>query len=229
MGNSWGEIWKPFFTSVHPHVHGELLFCAFSPCLTIGSSPRAWGTHNHPQIWLMRVRFIPTCMGNSDFSGTSLNNATVHPHVHGELSVNGIIPDLVRGSSPRAWGTLSHRQFYLIDRRFIPTCMGNSYTNGILAAIPAVHPHVHGELKSVSPLKPECLGSSPRAWGTPGRLGAHDPEEGFIPTCMGNSRGWRTGLPSRSVHPHVHGELHRRDRWPAMSGGSSPRAWGTRS
>ena len=131
---------------------------------------------------------------------------SVHPHVHGELSVSAARSWSGVGSSPRAWGTLPFFRLVLRSSRFIPTCMGNSPTRPARRRGPPVHPHVHGEL-SVLRVSPwgDC-GSSPRAWGTRRRevyIDARDrfiPRHGelvtkalpvallrLIPTCMGNS------------------------------------------
>ena len=106
MGNSRDassfEDGKP----VHPHVHGELRqYCDYTKRV-FGSSPRAWGTHHTPFQKQHPFRFIPTCMGNSFFSTYYPTKKTVHPHVHGELSVTETFNRVCAGSSPRAWGTL---------------------------------------------------------------------------------------------------------------------------
>ena len=51
--------------AVHPHVCGEQQDAANASPLTLGSSPRVWGTapKTRPQHW--KSRFIPTCVGNS--------------------------------------------------------------------------------------------------------------------------------------------------------------------
>ena len=65
MGNSAEVAVPPEPDSVHPHVHGELpTSFQWSPSM-IGSSPRAWGTHNYENGIARFYRFIPTCMGNS--------------------------------------------------------------------------------------------------------------------------------------------------------------------
>jgi len=85
MGNSRVTLSVADMVPVHPHVHGELVFAVVAILLVIGSSPRAWGTHNEHKSEMMLVRFIPTCMGNSWVVGFAPRFMTVHPHVHGEL------------------------------------------------------------------------------------------------------------------------------------------------
>ena len=49
----------------------------------------------------------------------------------------------------------------------------------------------------------------------------------FIPTGVGNSRGWHLGNNRASVHPHGRGELLEDSARSTLNSGSSPRAWGT--
>jgi len=65
-------------------------------------------------------------MGNSKPDDATPDLAAVHPHVHGELYLQGDRCNAEIGSSPRAWGTLQPRKTEGQAGRFIPTCMGNS-------------------------------------------------------------------------------------------------------
>jgi len=56
--------------------------------------------------------------------------------------------------------------YNIAERRFIPTCMGNSVTQCYDLVIFSVHPHVHGELEDRVQEIAFRIGSSPRAWGT---------------------------------------------------------------
>ncbi len=111
-----------------------------------------------------------------------------------------------------------------------------------------VHPHACGELIKTAPLTSQCVGSSPRMWGTQDRLDYLRGRRRFIPTHVGNSsvftrpesalygsspRMWGT-LSCRSfrngdfpVHPHACGELMLICMFIIMIIGSSPRMWGT--
>jgi len=207
MGNSRLSLTGDTGTTVHPHVHGELMTQTIRPGKKLGSSPRAWGTRKL-EAYLREA-------------------AAVHPHVHGELlpSLNWLFCPV--GSSPRAWGTplvVSYQKFPL---RFIPTCMGNSGGSMPSSRAISVHPHVHGELTVSSTSGTSAAGSSPRAWGTLRRGAGVDDQDRFIPTCMGNSPAGPWAPASGSVHPHVHGELWIWWFSVYVMGGSSPRAWGT--
>ena len=75
---------------------------------------------------MKRIRFIPTCMGNSSMVLSPVSRSSVHPHVHGELLSVGYTRNDIFGSSPRAWGTQCIDTHIIGNNRFIPTCMGNS-------------------------------------------------------------------------------------------------------
>ena len=49
-----------------------------------GSSPRAWGIHIATALFKLRLRFIPTCVGNTIEALRDQLNKAVHPHVRGE-------------------------------------------------------------------------------------------------------------------------------------------------
>ena len=166
MGNSLGDGRQASLRPVHPHVHGELAPPQVHRSSAHGSSPRAWGTPNLRQTRRVVLRFIPTCMGNSDRCEGAERVIPVHPHVHGELRISTCDFTVFAGSSPRAWGTLGFA--FAIDSlpRFIPTCMGNSLRDEHHPVGQAVHPHVHGELSTSLIALLVVAGSSPRAWGT---------------------------------------------------------------
>ena len=166
-------------------------------------------------------------MGNASRSTRAITTASVHPHVHGERIRIRRLEFYRRGSSPRAWGTPATGYNSIVQKRFIPTCMGNAVLSSLVPVLMAVHPHVHGERCVLHVDSEVADGSSPRAWGTLACNVCARPLRRFIPTCMGNALGFVSARTLRSVHPHVHGE--RRDqtgRGSALTG-SSPRAWGT--
>ncbi|EEB34867.1 hypothetical protein DESPIG_00190 [Desulfovibrio piger ATCC 29098] len=84
-------------------------------------------------------------MGNTHPARSSGSPAPVHPHVRGEY-IDHLLPlHAVPGSSPRAWGILRAGALLEDQRRFIPTCVGNTARTEALARRRAVHPHVRGE------------------------------------------------------------------------------------
>ena len=115
----------------------------------------------------------------------------VHPHVRGEH--RGLCSMLMSriGSSPRAWGTLAAPPLHLAGWRFIPTCVGNTWSNNADGRGETVHPHVRGEHSARWGRLIGLGGSSPRAWGTRVHLALAPVVERFIPTCVGNTSGFR--------------------------------------
>ena len=112
--------------SVHPHMRGELIAAERRGPRKHGSSPHAWGTRCPPVRKGCYTRFIPTCVGNSLHHHATHQNASVHPHMRGELDRRMAGTKRRSGSSPHAWGTLYWMVDRCRDRRFIPTCVGNS-------------------------------------------------------------------------------------------------------
>ena len=134
------------------------------------------------------VRFIPTYMGNARLTLQAWQNPTVHPHVHGERATTYSITTTPDGSSPRTWGTRGIRQRPYLAGRFIPTYMGNAHHMTLHILPLSVHPHVHGERRTVDAILSPRGGSSPRTWGTHILLPGERLPDRFIPTYMGNAR-----------------------------------------
>ena len=167
--------------AVHPHVRGE--------------HTRSIQSHER----LVRIRFIPTCVGNTSAMRSYeivREIQPVHPHVRGE-HIKAADYSWTRcsgcGSSPRAWGTRSWPG---------PTaqrsCCGGSspraWGTHFSAAVAdklyiSVHPHVRGEHIMA-------------------RFNEIQTRTRFIPTCVGNTRMASTR------------------RCTIFASGSSPRAWG---
>ena len=106
--------------------------------------------------------------------------------------------------------------------------MGNASTLFSSICVVSVHPHGCGERHSHLTNVLDCLGSSPRVWGTQDRKNPRNPKPRFIPTGVGNAGIVPAMTSICSVHPHGCGE--RINRWyeEQKSVGSSPRVWGTR-
>ena len=130
------------------------------------------------------------------------------------------------GSSPHAWGILPGRIAFRLPGRFIPTCVGNTFQLDRLPARPPVHPHMRGEYHTTAEAWGGEDGSSPHAWGIRGRFPTSWPFPRFIPTCVGNTGGKKSGRSSLSVHPHMRGEYVVTVAPAEQDIGSSPHAWG---
>ena len=125
------------------------------------------------------------------------------------------------------WGTLPGQRRALIQRRFIPTCVGNIVQKEMIVREAAVHPHVCGEHELFFCQGRHIFGSSPRVWGTSESMYFDTSEDRFIPTCVGNMEYAWTYSTKSSVHPHVCGEHFFAVYYTVSSYGSSPRVWGT--
>ena len=206
MGNGGTCCWLMPVSSVHPHAYGERIAPRVAVGAGSGSSPRIWGTGGAIPIFCDDERFIPTHMGNGFAMRTAKSCAPVHPHAYGERVPTAMPASTNNGSSPRIWGTGTQQSAQELQKRFIPTHMGNGSSPIFWLALVAVHPHAYGERGGFSnPIK-NIGGSSPRIWGT--EVIRHWPalERRFIPTHMGNGSvaGWPTT--KGAVHPHAYGE-----------------------
>ena len=149
MGNACTCISTTSVRAVHPHVHGERASIDAAHWLLGGSSPRTWGTLLHLTQLCHRYRFIPTYMGNAPSAHGRALPVQVHPHVHGERQVGSSRTGSAVGSSPRTWGTLETHANRAPHDRFIPTYMGNALHLEQHGLVQPVHPHVHGERRTM--------------------------------------------------------------------------------
>ena len=60
---------------------------------------------NHLLLNILRVRFIPTCVGNGTRPVPARWGSSVHPHMRGERVQDELASGRIDGSSPRVWGT----------------------------------------------------------------------------------------------------------------------------
>ncbi len=227
VGNIFREVLCCHVSPVHPHVCGEHDLKKYYSTTIGGSSPRVWGTSQLSGLRRIRVRFIPTCVGNIPSPGCRKSSRPVHPHVCGEHLGEGESPMHSVGSSPRVWGTSCGGGLGRGVIRFIPTCVGNIVVQGIPDIDILVHPHVCGE--HMKPLFSSLSGggSSPRVWGTYWSNLQFGIKERFIPTCVGNIIAWPLHATKQPVHPHVCGEHFAACSRATYLAGSSPRVWGT--
>ena len=136
---------------------------------------------------MMRLRFIPTHVGNTVKTTYVAKVRSVHPHTRGEhVSSYTHTRDTV-GSSPHTWGTRRLAYDRFDGARFIPTHVGNTIPGDITVILTPVHPHTRGEHLLTFKTCITICGSSPHTWGTP--TGAMPPTPGprFIPTHVGNT------------------------------------------
>ena len=152
-----------------------------------GSPPRVWGIRFRVRLAGSRVRFTPTCVGNTIHSVIDFIAHLVHPHVCGEYETINEKIDNIAGSPPRVWGIPIVTFVVCCAFRFTPTCVGN--TRGRIAGShqPAVHPHVCGEYVYRRFGGSWAGGSPPRVWGIPLNEWLRRKWLRFTPTCVGNT------------------------------------------
>ena len=186
VGNTFAALMRSSRSSVHPHMRGEYDQRVIRAVAAYGSSPHAWGIR----------------AGGPQGPG----GCPVHPHMRGEYFLWTRSPQPCDGSSPHAWGIPPCRRPGCGQRRFIPTCVGNTESEKRLTRHGSVHPHMRGEYPwpQVTARKP--CGSSPHAWGIPNDTLTHMRSFRFIPTCVGNTPPGGMTTCARSVHPHMRGE-----------------------
>ena len=148
--------------------------------------------------------------------------------MRGEYPVCGMSGDRSVGSSPHAWGILCGNGAREAQRRFIPTCVGNTRCGRTCRDPWPVHPHMRGEYVILALYGLISAGSSPHAWGIPVFNAGRLPGFRFIPTCVGNTCVLTRDPGTASVHPHMRGEYSSLSRGMTPSTGSSPHAWGIR-
>ena len=105
VGNIPSTPALPAAISVHPHGCGEHIAPDGSDYACTGSSPRVWGTYGVIGPVTVKVRFIPTGVGNICRQGKIPGYLSVHPHGCGEHRFLSGTLFLHVGSSPRVWGT----------------------------------------------------------------------------------------------------------------------------
>ena len=115
----------------------------------------------------------------------------------------------------------------MVQRRFIPTGVGNTWQIRAIEFQYPVHPHGRGEHDQGASSRVDGFGSSPRAWGTHQYSRTWRWLRRFIPTGVGNTEHHTPAMDSEPVHPHGRGEHYCSRLILNLSDGSSPRAWGT--
>ena len=126
VGNTSGRQSSGAHRPVHPHACGEHAPEGRDKAEAVGSSPRMWGTRTYVIPYCIRMRFIPTHVGNTARAASRRKTTAVHPHACGEHAVPASRPAHKAGSSPRMWGTPRHTVPRGALHRFIPTHVGNT-------------------------------------------------------------------------------------------------------
>ena len=126
VGNTRCHRTMRWRTSAHPHACGEYAACEAMYESYRGSSPRVWGILKKGDALGLRIRFIPTRVGNTRAAPAAILPGTVHPHACGEYGPGRVQMTGSVGSSPRVWGIRQTAEGREGRGRFIPTRVGNT-------------------------------------------------------------------------------------------------------
>jgi len=85
------------------------------------------------------------------------------------------------------WGIPCGPPVLVLEDRFIPTDVGNTYPTWSNDIGFSVHPHGCGEYRVAAAPHLFQFGSSPRMWGILEKLKTEKQSERFIPTDVGNT------------------------------------------
>ncbi len=150
----------------------------------------------------------------------------VYPHAGGGTSTPPTYVVPTGGLSPRGWGNHDAAPLAGVDDGSIPTRVGEPHDATPWEAVEGVYPHAGGGTGKGGDTLHPAAGLSPRGWGN--HIGAPEgqPQEGSIPTRVGEpSPSGKTSI-SVEVYPHAGGGTAGR-AWSAwLSEGLSPRGWG---
>ena len=161
--------------AVYPHTCGEHATPVRPGRLQGGLSPHLWGTQIPYRQATVRLRFIPTPVGNTPRARPLRRSAPVYPHTCGEHVHTPIMRLSRPGLSPHLWGTRVIAVPSEPHFRFIPTPVGNTTRPGPPHNESTVYPHTCGEYGWRRPLArslsvyPHTCGEHPPRWQS-GRL-----------------------------------------------------------
>ena len=176
-----------------------------------------------------RLRFSPSCEGQTKFTKRKKKSAAIHPLLRGADKQHSVQIPTELDSSPPARGRHQKHIVYQPDSRFIPSCEGQTFGKIQYYYRETIHPLLRGaDSQSV----PEFLrqhDSSPPARGRPVFQIRPAVVLRFIPSCEGQTsraRGRKIVLP---IHPLLRGADCYSDNMGQLQDDSSPPAKGRRS
>ena len=176
------------------------------PPSSVGSSPRARGTHRPKALAMAAARFIPAGAGNATRHASRELPKPVHPRGRGERVPPWRRSRNLIGSSPRARGTLRDPGRAHSHRRFIPAGAGNAPNGRFQDQRFSVHPRGRGERIGLFLNRFDVFGSSPRARGTLLDVLLGELVARFIPAGAGNAWSPPCRTCRSTVHPRGRGE-----------------------
>ena len=129
----------------HPRLRGEYQNQEKRLTCSLGSSPLARGIQLLKIRFLLSMRIIPACAGNTWVLRFNCRVDRDHPRLRGEYYKNFWNCSIVVGSSPLARGIPIKNEFQAYKNRIIPACAGN--TSELSSSSPSSkdHPRLRGE------------------------------------------------------------------------------------
>ena len=144
-GNTFSATPTPTSTGDHPRACGEHVVVELVPCVSLGSSPRMWGTHHTRPVRGRGTGIIPAYAGNTESSSWRQCPTRDHPRVCGEHMMSLRFIPCDPGSSPRMRGTLAGCEVQVSVRGIIPAYAGNTFFALATISGRRDHPRVCGE------------------------------------------------------------------------------------
>ena len=117
----------------HPNACGDKWYRDFKFPFARGSSPRVWGQATATEVSTNLSGIIPTRVGTSDRNACRVCKRWDHPHACGDKQDNVEETKQRLGSSPRVWGQVLDYCSGCFEYGIIPTRVGTSRYNGLLA------------------------------------------------------------------------------------------------
>ena len=215
------------YCRVYPHVCGAATSGSYIRTGLGGLSPRVWGSPAAHGRHIVRVRSIPTCVGQPGPGERAARSGPVYPHVCGAASCGRAGDRRGRGLSPRVWGSQRGRGSNKRTAGSIPTCVGQPSWLSFCKPFRKVYPHVCGAANPTRRTIIRHRGLSPRVWGSQDLTDCLGKCIRSIPTCVGQPS--LSGLNRRMhrVYPHVCGAANGGKSISGLPYGLSPRVWGS--
>ncbi len=171
-----------------------------------GSPPRAWGRLNLARLHRRTRRITPTGVGTATPPAARAPTQTDHPHGRGDGNATRSARPHADGSPPRAWGRRKAARPVEARMRITPTGVGTASRPRTWRRRPADHPHGRGDGRLRAEGEAAAIGSPPRAWGRPVRVGCIPFARRITPTGVGTAGPPARGCAAQSDHPHGRGD-----------------------
>ncbi len=172
---------------VYPRVCGGIGLPFITMVNCQGLSPRVRGNLAAIQSYLLWLRSIPACAGESRECEASLDVIRVYPRVCGGIPSQRAPDAGLGGLSPRVRGNLTAVGFCLFLLRSIPACAGESRPGVAHRVAQRVYPRVCGGICRGRCRRRPGQGLSPRVRGNQAYAGIAASYDGSIPACAGES------------------------------------------